>query len=60
MVPIGQDDPIAAMGAYWSAIRHPSHEGLDVLFAIANACSLAFAKIDPVREPDELSGIRSD
>ena len=46
MVPVREDDPIAAMGAYWSQIRGASSAELELLQMIANAAALAVAKIE--------------
>jgi GAF domain-containing protein len=51
MVPVRQDDPIAAVGAYWSSTRQPTEAELELLQAIANAASLAIGKIRPEFEP---------
>lgn len=41
MVPIGQVDPIAAIGAYWSETGQPSEDEIALLEALARAASLA-------------------
>ena len=51
MVPVRQDDPIAAVGAYWSTERQTSAAELDLLQAIANAAGLAIAHVQ-LREPE--------
>lgn len=45
MVPVPQDRPIAAMGAYWSELGEPAHELVELLQAIGNAAALAIARI---------------
>jgi two-component sensor histidine kinase len=46
MVPVRQDDPIAAMGAYWASSRHASSEEVERLQAVANAASMALAQVE--------------
>jgi GAF domain-containing protein len=46
MVPVREDDPIAAMGAYWSQLRNTSPGELDLLQTIANSAALGIAKIE--------------
>lgn len=47
MVPVRQDDPIAAIGAYWARTRKISAAELELLQCIANAAALAIKYIDP-------------
>lgn len=46
MVPVRQDDPIAAMGAYWAHKRHVNASDVELLQSIANAAALAIAYVD--------------
>jgi two-component sensor histidine kinase len=46
MVPVRQDDPIAAVGAYWSTRRETTAAEVDLLQAIANAAGLAIAQVE--------------
>ena len=41
MVPIGQVEPIAAIGAYWSETGQPSESEIALLEALARAASVA-------------------
>ena len=41
MVPIGQGEPIAAIGAYWSEAGQPSDSEIALLEALARAASVA-------------------
>lgn len=41
MVPIGQIDPIAAVGAYWSELGQPTDNEITLLEALARAASVA-------------------
>lgn len=41
MVPIGQSQPIAAVGAYWSEAGQPSENEIALLEALARAASVA-------------------
>lgn len=41
MVPIGQGQPIAAIGAYWSEVGQPTENEIALLEALARASSLA-------------------
>lgn len=50
MVPVQQDDPIAAIGAYWSMIRTTSAEELALLQTVANSAALALAKVELERQ----------
>jgi two-component sensor histidine kinase len=50
MVPVRQDDPVAAMGAYWSRVREASGPEVDLLQAVANAAGLALMKVELERE----------
>lgn len=45
MVPVRQEDPIAAMGAYWPEVREPTKEELELLQTIANAASLGLMNV---------------
>lgn len=46
MVPVRQDDPIAAIGAYWARTRKTSASEVELLQCIANAAALAIKYID--------------
>jgi two-component sensor histidine kinase len=46
MVPVRQDDPIAAMGAYWAALREIQPREVELLQTIADAASLAVAYVE--------------
>jgi PAS domain S-box-containing protein len=46
MVPVREDDPIAAIGAYWSHSRNISPAELELLQTVANSAALAIAKIE--------------
>jgi two-component sensor histidine kinase len=45
MVPVRQDDPIAAMGAYWATAREIQPREVQLLQTIADAASLAVAYV---------------
>jgi GAF domain-containing protein len=42
MAPVGQPDPVAAVGAYWASVRTPTPRELASLEAMALAAALAF------------------
>lgn len=46
MVPVRQDDPVAAMGAYWANPREIQPSEVQLLQTIADASSLAVAYVD--------------
>jgi two-component sensor histidine kinase len=46
MVPIRQEEPIGAMGAYWASTHSASREEMERLQTIANAASLAVAFVE--------------
>jgi signal transduction histidine kinase len=46
MVPVRQDDPIAAMGAYWARTREIPDLEVELFQSIANAASLAMAYVE--------------
>lgn len=50
MVPVRQEAPIAAMGAYWSSVKEATPAELDLLQTIANAASLAIAFVELQRQ----------
>jgi PAS domain S-box-containing protein len=50
MVPVREDDPLAAMGAYWSQIRETSPSELELLQTIANSAALGIARIELEQE----------
>ncbi len=45
MTPVGGDQPVAAIGAYWAAERTPTNEEIDSLKAIARATATAFENV---------------
>jgi len=45
MAPVRQDDPVAAIGAYWATRRQPSQEQIDTLLKIANSAAVAFTNV---------------
>ena len=55
MVPIGDGEPVAALGAYWASIGHPDAHELAVLEALAQAASTALAHGRLVAEMAELN-----
>jgi CRP-like cAMP-binding protein len=61
MAPVQQDQPIAALGAYWAAVRRPSPDECETLQTIANAAALAIAKIEAEhhRAMDDMEKIES-
>jgi signal transduction histidine kinase len=46
MVPVRQDDPVAAIGAYWATLHEATPEEQQVLQAIANAAALALNNVE--------------
>lgn len=46
MVPVGQDRPIAALGAYWSRRHEARADEVELLQTIADAAALAIALVD--------------
>lgn len=50
MVPLPQEEPIAAMGAYWDRVREISVEEVELLQTIANSAALALANAELRRE----------
>lgn len=51
MVPVRQDDPIAAMGAYWANTRQISGAEVELLQGVANAAALAIAYLEVEAKP---------
>lgn len=45
MVPVRQEDPIAALGAYWPEVREPTKEEVELLQTIANASALGLMNV---------------
>jgi two-component system CheB/CheR fusion protein len=45
MVPVRNEDPLAAIGAYWARVHRASDEELAALLALADASSLALANV---------------
>lgn len=54
MVPVRQDDPLAAVGAYWSEVRDVSQREVDLLQSIANAAALALTKVELEQEREKV------
>jgi two-component sensor histidine kinase len=54
MVPVRQDDPVAAMGAYWSWVREAGSTEVELLQAVANAAGLALIKVELEREREKV------
>jgi two-component sensor histidine kinase len=48
MVPVRQDDPVAAVGAYWSKPREIAPKELELLQAIANLAAMALGNVTAV------------
>lgn len=46
MTPVRPDEPVAAIGAYWSQVRRPSPEEVANLALIARATATAFANVN--------------
>lgn len=46
MVPLAQDDPVAAMGAYWSRTKRVSASELERLQCVANIAGLTISNIE--------------
>lgn len=55
MVPIGDGEPVAALGAYWAAAGHPEPHEMQILEALAQAASTALAHGRIVEEMAELN-----
>lgn len=45
MVPVCREDPVAAIGAYWSETRRPAPEEVEMLTAIANGAAVALTNV---------------
>lgn len=45
MVPVRRDDPVGAIGAYWSTIGQPSIEAVNLLQRIANSAAVAMTNV---------------
>jgi len=50
MVPVRENDPIAAIGVYWSQVRDVSSAELELLRSIANSAALGIAKLELEQE----------
>jgi two-component sensor histidine kinase len=59
MVPVRQDDPIAALGAYWANSREIQPREVELLQTIADAASLAVAYVDSRQERQPWPRLRS-
>ena len=46
MAPVRQEEPIAALGAYWSKPRQATADELELLQTVANAAALALALVE--------------
>lgn len=53
MVPVRQDDPMGAIGAYWATVRGISAEEVELLQTIANSAALALARVELERAHDK-------
>ncbi len=56
MVPVGQDKPVAALGAYWARERQIERTELDLLQGIANAAALAISHVSSSANNNNASG----
>jgi len=45
MVPVRQDDPMAAIGAYWAERRQPRPDEVELLMTIANSAAVALTNV---------------
>jgi len=45
MVPVRQEDPVGAIGAYWAKKERPSHESVRILQRIANSAAVAMTNV---------------
>ncbi len=45
MVPVRQDDPMAAIGAYWASVRQIRPDEVDLLQTVANSAALALPRL---------------
>lgn len=52
MAPVRQEQPIAALGAYWREAREFSAEHLELLQTVANAAALALALVNAKEQGD--------
>ncbi len=57
MMPVRQDDPVGAIGAYWSHIYHPTEDQIAALRHIANSAAVAITNI---RLNTELLAVREE
>ncbi len=48
MAPVRQEDPVAALGAYWAVKRRPTQDQIDTLLRIANSAAVAFTNVSLV------------
>lgn len=60
MVPVRQDDPIAAIGAYWAKVREIRAEEVDLLQTVANAAALALSKLELEMERERVRKAQSE
>jgi two-component sensor histidine kinase len=59
MVPVRQDDPVAALGAYWAQSREIMPAELEILQAIANAAALALSHVEVRQSRNAARAVRS-
>jgi PAS domain S-box-containing protein len=52
MVPIRQDDPIGAIGAYWATHHHATPREVALVQALANAAAIALSNLELYRDLD--------
>jgi two-component system CheB/CheR fusion protein len=45
MMPVGQDDPVAAIGAYWARVHEPTPQEQRMLQSVANAAAMAMRNV---------------
>lgn len=45
MIPVGADEPVAVIGAYWGEERQPTEQEVEVLSALARATATAFENV---------------
>jgi two-component sensor histidine kinase len=60
MVPIRQDDPVGALGAYWAKIRDANKDELEQLQTIANAASLTIARVEQEYEREKAQIVQAE
>lgn len=63
MAPVRQEEPVAAIGAYWAELHSPSEHEMEQLQALANAAALGMAYVQlaqSVAERDEAEAETED